>query len=89
LRGVYCRNSVYEQVVGWESFEPALSRLEQIDHTELWRLAKGLPEDWYECDSEGLCRLIDALYRRRALVRDLITAFRNSTRNPFPNWAGN
>jgi hypothetical protein len=22
-------------------------------------------------------------------IRDLITAFRNSSRNPFPNWAGN
>jgi HipA-like kinase len=89
LRGVYCRNSVYEQVVGWDSFEPALSRLEQIDISELWRLAKGMPEDWYQCDSDGLCRLIDTLYRRRALIRDLINAFRNSTRNPFPNWAGN
>jgi hypothetical protein len=87
LRGVYARNSVYEQVSGWESFEPALSRLEQIDYTELWRLAQGMPEDWYQCDSEGLTRLIDTLYRRRALIRDLITGFRNSTRNPFPKWA--
>jgi hypothetical protein len=88
LRGVYCRNSVYQGVTGWESFEPSLSRLEQIDISELWRLAKGMPEDWYQCDSAGLARLIDTLYRRRSLVRDLITAFRNSSRNPFPNWAG-
>jgi hypothetical protein len=88
LRGVYCRNSVYERVSGWESFEPALSRLEQIDVSELWRLAKGMPEDWYQCDSEGLTRLIDKLYRRRSFIRDLLTAFRNSSRNPFPNWAG-
>src|SRR2546430_4909697 len=26
------------------------------------------------------------LTQRRSLVRDLITSFRNSTRNPFPNW---
>src|SRR5579864_8889572 len=87
LRGVYRRNCVYAHVTGWEWFEPTLSRLEQIDITELWRLTKGIPEEWYQCDSEGLARLIDTLYRRRALVRDLITAFRNSSRNPFPNWA--
>jgi HipA-like kinase len=89
LRGVFCRNCVYEQVAGWESFEPALSRLEQIDPSELWRLAQGMPEVWYQHDSAGLARLIETLYRRRALIRDLITAFRGSSRNPFPNWADN
>jgi hypothetical protein len=88
LRGVYCRNCVYERVTGWESFEPALSRLEQIDITELWRLSQGMPEEWYQHDAAGLARLIETLYRRRALVRDLITAFRNSSRSPFPSWAG-
>jgi hypothetical protein len=86
LRGVFCRNCVYAQVASWESFEPALSRLEQIDYSELWRLVKGMPEDWYQCDSEGLTRLIDMLYRRRASIRGLISQFRTSSRNPFPNW---
>ena len=31
LRGVYARNSVYQHVTGWESFEPVLSRAEQMD----------------------------------------------------------
>jgi HipA-like kinase len=86
LRGVYARNSVYEQVLGWESFEPTLSRLEQIDISELWRLAKGMPEDWYQCDSDGLSRLIHTLYDRCAIVRNLISQFRASSRNPFPSW---
>jgi hypothetical protein len=86
LRGVYARNCVYERVTGWESFEPTLSRLEQIDISEVWRLTQGMPEEWYRFDSAGLARLIDTLYRRRTLVRDLITAFRNSSRTPFPNW---
>jgi hypothetical protein len=86
LRGVFCRNSVYQRIAGWESFEPALSRLEQIDYTELWRLVKGMPEEWYQCDSEGLTRLIDTLFRRRSVIRKLITSFRASSRNPFPNW---
>jgi hypothetical protein len=29
------------------------------------------------------------LLERRALVRELITGFRMSTRNPFPNWRDN
>jgi len=66
--------------------EPALSRLEQIDYTELWRLAKGMPEEWYQCDTEGLTRLIDTLFRRRSVIRNLINSFRTSSRDPFPNW---
>jgi hypothetical protein len=31
-------------------------------------------------------QLVEMLYRRRSSVRDLITAFRNSMSNPFPNW---
>ncbi len=90
LRGVYSRNSVYQQVTGWESFEPALSRAEQIDFAELWRLTEGMPEEWWSAhDSDALSRLIETLYQRRSSIRDLITAFRNSSRNPFPNWAGN
>src|SRR5258708_33438800 len=86
LRGFFCRNCVYQGIIGWQSFEPALSRLEQIDGSELWRLAKGMPQEWYQHDASGLARLIETLYRRRALIRDLITQFRISSRNPFPNW---
>jgi hypothetical protein len=53
LRGVYARNCVYERVTGWESFEPTLSRLEQIDISELWRLTEGIPEEWYRFDAAG------------------------------------
>jgi len=36
--------------------------------------------------STGLNRLIEALYRRRSIIRGLINDFRKSNRNPFPNW---
>ena len=39
---------------------------------------------WYEFDSDGLNRLVETLYRRRPIIRDLITQFRDSCRNPFP-----
>jgi hypothetical protein len=86
LRGAFARNSVYERVTGWKAFEPTLSRIEQIDQTEMWNVAQEIPPQWYEHDSEALSRLIESLYQRRSLVRELITSFRNSTRNPFPNW---
>ena len=35
LRGVYARNEVYGGVRGWESFEPWLSRVEQMDES-IW-----------------------------------------------------
>lgn len=86
LRGAFARNSVYERVTGWNTFEPTLSRIEEIDQTAIWNVAQDIPRQWYERDSEALARLIESLHQRRSLVRDLITSFRNSTRNPFPNW---
>jgi hypothetical protein len=41
LTGVYYRNCVYEQVTGWDCFEPTLSRAEAMDSQDLWGLAQG------------------------------------------------
>jgi hypothetical protein len=86
LRGVYARNDVYQSVTGWEAFEPVLTQIEEISIDALWSVAADVPPEWYEHDSAGLSRLIETLHQRRLAVRDHITAFRDSTRNPFPNW---
>lgn len=88
LRGVYARNCVYQRVTGWDSLEPALSRAEQMDSAELWALTDGLPEEWWSRygSAADLSRLIETLHQRRSSIRDLITAFHTSSRNPFPNW---
>lgn len=86
LRGVYATNCVYESVTGWEAFEPALTRAEVMDSNLLWRCATDIPEEWYERDRDGLHQLVEALYHRRAKIRQLIGKFRESLRNPFPNW---
>ena len=86
LRGVYANNSVYEGVMGWEAFEPALSRAEEMDASAIWRCAIDIPEEWYEGDRDGLDRLVQALHQRRGAIRKSITEFRRSIRNPFPNW---
>jgi hypothetical protein len=86
LRGVYANNCVYESVMGSEAFEPALSRAEQMDAHTIWQCASDIPEEWYEGDRDGLNRLVEALHQRRGAIRNLITEFRKSSRNPFPKW---
>ena len=86
LRGVYARNDVYAGVRGWQSFEPWLSAVEQMDEKVLWAAAGEIPPEWYCGDWDALEQLIKILLERRRLVRELITAFRVSSRRPFPNW---
>ena len=72
----------------------------KADLGNLWKIAEGLPEEWWNRDSvpEGmpkewwnqmfpsdLSKLIETLYQRRSSIRRLITNFREHTRNPFPN----
>ena len=86
LRGVYARNEVYAGVRGWGSFEPWLSRVEKLEEHVLWQLAGGIPPEWYEGEWDELENLVRHLIQRRRMVRDLIEAFRNSVRDPFPEW---
>lgn len=87
LHGVYYQNHVYAGVRSWRLFQPTLSSIEMMDHLDIWRCAAAIPHDWFEHDGEGLYVLVEALHHRRSLVRNLITAFRHSSRNPFPQWA--
>jgi HipA-like protein len=89
LRGVYAQNCVYANVTGWESFEPALTKAEECNIVDLWRCAESIPPEWYGYDYEPLRRMVEALYQRRQMIRALVTAFRQSSRNPFPNWKDN
>jgi hypothetical protein len=57
-----------------------------MDADTIWRCAVDVPDEWYEGDREGLERLVEKLSERRRIIRDLITDFRSSPRNPFPNW---
>jgi len=86
LRGVFSRNIVYWSVKGWHSFEPWLTRIQNISESVLWEIASSIPHEWYGHDQNALVQLIEELYRRRKLVPDLIVSFAKSSRNPFPNW---
>jgi len=86
LRGVYARNFVYQQVHGWPSFEPWLSRIENLAPAVIREVAGGIPPEWAGQDWDALEGLVETIIGRRAKVRELITAFGNSSRQPFPAW---
>jgi hypothetical protein len=86
LRGVFASNRVYRGVRGWESFEPWLTRVEEFDAGALWAMAEVVPPEWYGGDAAVLEQLLEKMMARRGRVRELIGAFRDSHREPFPMW---
>src|SRR5579872_5712844 len=52
LRGVFSMNAAYAGIVGWQSFEPWLTRIEQFAAEELARFAENIPPEWYSGDWE-------------------------------------
>jgi len=86
LRGIYSRNAVYTGVTGWESFDPWLTRVEQMAEETLWSIAEVVPPLWYGGNTADLERLMQQMLTRRSRVRDLVLSFRDSDRAPFPNW---
>jgi hypothetical protein len=88
LRGVYYRNEVYREITGWESFEPWLTRLETLPAETVWEAANEVPPEWYGGDLSEMENLVEKLLARRSRIRELIDAFGNSDRKPFPKWGG-
>jgi len=86
LRGVYYRNDVYREVTGWESFEPWLTRLETMAGETVWEAANEVPPEWYGGDQSEMEALVEKLLARQSRIRELIEAFGNSDRRPFPKW---
>lgn len=83
-RGIYARKCVYEDVRGWQSFEPWLSRIASFDLLTLWEIAADIPPEWVE--PERLAQLVECIDSRRSRVRELIAAVRQSPHNPFDSW---
>jgi hypothetical protein len=87
LRGIYMRHRVYAHVTGMDSFEPWLSRIEsRVAETALDEIQSEVPPEWYDDDADALERMLEQLWRRRPLVRELIIAAWKSSAQPFPNW---
>ncbi len=86
LHGVYYRNFVYEHICGWQSFAPWLSRIESFPVRTMRDIAGEIPPAWCEGSWRELESLVEEIMTRRTRVRELLTAFRYSSRSPFPNW---
>jgi HipA-like protein len=86
MGGVFAENTVYRGVTCWDSFEPWLSRIENLTAETAWGIAEMIPPEWYGGDLSALEVLVERLLVRRERVRELIVAFRESARQPFPNW---
>jgi hypothetical protein len=86
LRGVYYRNTVYQNVREWNSFEPWLTRMETMAEATVWSAAGEVPPEWYGGDLGEMEALVEKLLARRSRIRDWIEEFRHSDRNPFPQW---
>jgi hypothetical protein len=88
LRGIFTRNCVYREVIGWESFEPWLGRIESMAAEKIWSIAETVPPEWYGGELPALELLMEQLIERQDRVRELIGEFRESDRRPFPKWVG-
>lgn len=88
LRGVFARNTVYASITGWKNFEPWMTRMRELSIDRIWAVADQIPPEWYRGDVAALERLVEQLDARREEVPAMIRTFRESSREPFPNWNG-
>ncbi|MBI4459950.1 MAG: phosphatidylinositol kinase [Acidobacteria bacterium] len=87
LRGLFPRLCVYGGVSGLESFEPYLTRVENLDDDLLDAAAASVPPEWYAGETDELSALLQTLASRRRKITDLLLALRDLPRRPFPNWS--
>jgi hypothetical protein len=83
IRSLYPRRVVYRDVQGFESF---LSRVENLEVSELEDCVRGIPAEWCGERRAELDRLLERLYERRRKVRQALIEARDSSLAPFPNW---
>ncbi len=86
IRSLYPRRLVYESVRGLHSFEPFLSRVENLDAAELEACVRDIPADWCGEPPDQLMRLVERLSARQRRVRQALSDAKNSSLAPFPNW---
>jgi hypothetical protein len=87
-QGLYPRREVYEEVRGLQSFEPWLSRIENLPAEVLDDAYRLIPADWYDREFDAVEGLLERLHARRGRTADLLDRTRSASGNPFPNWGG-
>jgi hypothetical protein len=86
LQGLYFRPSVYQNVRGWDDFQPWLDRVVYFPEEVIDTAQKQIPPDWLAEDAAALQTILEKLMSRRRRVPDLIRESRSGRINPFPDW---
>ena len=60
--------------------------MEQLEPQRIWEIAETVPPEWYEGNADVLEELVEQADRAAVAGAGLITDFRESSRQPFPNW---
>jgi len=86
LQGLYFRPSVYQNVHGWDDFQPWLDRVVHFPEEIVDAAQKQIPPEWLAEDGSALQTILEKLMLRRSRVPDLIRDSRRGRFNPFPEW---
>jgi hypothetical protein len=86
LQGLYFRPSVYQNVRGWEDFQPWLDRVMYFPEEIIDTAQKQIPPEWLAEDAPALQAMLEKLMSRRRRVPDLIRDSCRGRVNPFPDW---
>ncbi len=86
IRSLYPQRLVYEGVRGFESFEPFLTRIENLETAHLEACLEAIPREWFGEDPGQVRRLLERLFERRRRLRQAILDAKNTSMGPFPNW---
>jgi hypothetical protein len=81
----YCHREFYDFVRGWGSFEPSLTKVEEVDQGTVANALAYFPDEW-EIPEEWRLGVAEHLLQRRANVRPLISGLRYSPTRLFRNW---
>ena len=86
IRCIYPRRLVYESVRGFQSFEPFLSLVENLEAHQIDACLEDIPGEWCGERPKEIHRLAEQLFNRRRRVRQELVDAKNSDLQPFPNW---
>jgi hypothetical protein len=86
LQGLYFRLNVYQNVRGWQDFQPWLDRIVHFPDEVVDMAQKQIPPEWLAEDAGALQAMLEKLMSRRSRVPDLIRDSRGGRVNPFPEW---
>jgi hypothetical protein len=84
--GLYFRTLVYQQVRGFDDFQPWLDRIVSFPEEVIDDALRQLPLEWVPHEADALDRLLNVLCQRRRVVPDLLLACARGGLHPFPNW---